>query len=70
VPHNLYITRGSRLDAPDAGEVYSTVRVYVWARKPSASKPLINMWIFLITSIVEECLLFGEFSTFGKKISL
>lgn len=37
IPHNLYLTRGSRLDVPDAGEAYSTVRVYAWARKPSAA---------------------------------
>ncbi|KDR14669.1 hypothetical protein L798_10776 [Zootermopsis nevadensis] len=37
IPHNLFITRGSRLHEADAGEVYTTVRVYVWARKPSAT---------------------------------
>jgi len=42
IPHNLYVTRGSRLDVQDTGEVYSTVRVYVWARK-SAGKPLVNI---------------------------
>lgn len=41
IPHNLYVTRGSRLDVRDTGEVYNTVRVYVWARK-SAGKPLVN----------------------------
>jgi hypothetical protein len=42
IPHNLYVTRGSRLDIQDTGEVYSTVRVYVWARK-SAGKTLVNI---------------------------
>jgi len=42
IPHNLYVTRGSRLDVRDTGEVYNTVRVYVWARK-SAGKPLVSI---------------------------
>jgi len=42
IPHNLYVTRGNRLDVQDTGEVYNTVRVYVWARK-SAGKPLVNI---------------------------
>lgn len=40
IPHNLYVTRGSRLDVPDTGEVYNTVRVYVWARKSAAARGL------------------------------
>lgn len=38
IPHNLYVTRGSRLDVRDTGEVYNTVRVYVWARKSAAAR--------------------------------
>lgn len=47
IPHNLYVTRGSRLDVRDTGEVYDTVRVYVWARKP-AGKPLVSIHHSLI----------------------
>jgi hypothetical protein len=53
IPHNLYLTRGSRLDVPDAGEAYSTVRVYVWARKPSAGKPVINICSFATLRMLE-----------------
>lgn len=53
IPHNLYVTRGSKFNSSD--DVYNTVRVYIWARKPSGA--ITNLGAFNPAL----CELFGHF---------